>query len=83
MVNTPDVCCKYAICTQCNEKYASKGRRKKLASRDETRANCNHEIHNLLTYTEPWWCSRKNVKRGHSDKPEGCVACEKKFIGEY
>ena len=84
--NNADGSCKYAICNGCHEKHRLK-KRQKIAASDLKRHKCHNEIHNLISYTDVFWCVKadndgKEWKEEEERKlrPTGCVLCKGTFV---
>ena len=85
--NNADGSCKYAICDDCHGKHLNK-RRKKVAKLDLRRQSCHHELHNLIPFTNVFWCPKAEKNDGEEWKygeewkrrPQGCVLCEGMFV---
>ena len=75
--------CKYAICQACEVQYKPRGRLC-MACRDECRNECHHQIRNLVMTVAHYWCGKGYINGPKwEDKPQGCVCCKMKFVGNY
>ena len=68
-------------------KSTVKKKRQKIAASDLKRHKCHHEIHNLISFTDVFWCVKadndgKEWKEEEERKlrPTGCVLCKGTFV---
>ena len=85
--NNADGSCKYAICDDCHGIYRDRKRQKVAARSDSKRQKCHHEIHNLISFTDVFWCIKAdNDGKEWKDeeernlRPTGCVLCKRMFV---
>jgi len=85
--NNADGSCKYAICDDCHHIHRDSKRLKVAARSYEKRQKCDHEIQNLISFTNVHWCIKADSdgkewkdEEERNLRPLGCVMCQRMFV---